>query len=60
MHFSVVYTLVNVLLLYQMKDEDVMAALQLLSLVKELLRKRFHGMIISAKCETVAEKCSSS
>lgn len=29
--------LVNVLLLYQMKDEDVMAVLQLLSLVKELL-----------------------
>jgi len=35
LHFSTVCTLVNVLLLYQMNDEDEMAVLQHLNLVKE-------------------------
>lgn len=37
LHFSTVCTLVNVLLLYQMNDEDEMAVLQHLNLVKESL-----------------------
>lgn len=56
LHFSTVYILVNVQLLYQMNDEDEMAVLQHLNLVKKWLWNQFQGGIISVECETDAKR----